>query len=111
MQKPKKRERSNRKDEKMNFRINSEDKKAIHAIAQCAGISDGEYMIRAALQEQTVVVIDGKEILHQLAKIGTNLNQLTILAHQGKITSPDLGEVNRTLNKVLKQLLRAVKGR
>lgn len=104
-----KRERIKRKDAVMNFRINKEDKKAIHEIAARAGLTDSEYMIRAALKVQTVVIVNGKELLHQISKIGTNLNQLTILAHQGKVTCPDLEDVNKTLKKVLKQLMHIMK--
>lgn len=99
-----------RKDEELKMRIAAVDKKAIKERAKEANLSVGEYVIRASLEQQTVVIIDGKDILHQLSKIGTNLNQLTILAHQGKIQCPELGNVNQVLSKILEQMQKLLRG-
>lgn len=77
--------------------------------AKLAKLSVGEYLIRAGLNDTTVVILDGKELLHQVSKIGTNLNQLTLLAHQGKITCPDLAGVNQVLKKLLQQMISLTK--
>lgn len=94
----------------MHIRISSEDKAAICKRAGDIGMSVGEYMIRSAREDKTVVILDGKEILHQLSKIGTNLNQLTILCHQGKITNPNLEDLNNTLVKVMREIRKLMKG-
>lgn len=108
--KEEKRNRILRKDQLMHIRISSEDKAAIYKRAGDIGMSVGEYMIRSAREDKTVVILDGKEILHQLSKIGTNLNQLTILCHQGKITNPNLENVNDTLTKVMRDIRKLMKG-
>ncbi len=41
-----------------------------------------------------------KPVLAELKAVGRNLNQLTILAHQGKITVVNLTEAVRTLQKI-----------
>lgn len=98
-----------KKDTYISMRINADDKAIIEKLAEKAGISTSEFMIRAAMGEKILVLIDGKDILHQLSKIGTNLNQLTILVHKGKIACPDLTAINQTLNQMLKQMIRMMK--
>lgn len=102
---------SGRKDRTIAFRVSEKDKDMIEKNAELARLSVGEYLIRAGLDDSIVIVLDGREMAHQLSKIGTNLNQLTILANMGKITCPDVENVNQTLKKVLKMLTKAVKGR
>ena len=41
-----------------------------------------------------------KPVLAELKAIGRNLNQLTVLSHQGKITSVNLTEAVDTLQKI-----------
>jgi len=41
-----------------------------------------------------------KPVLAELKAIGRNLNQLTVLSHQGKISSVNLVETVNTLQKV-----------
>lgn len=103
------RERTGRKDQSITFRLSKKDKKAIEEKARLCRLSVGEYLLRTVLEDSVVVVVEGKEILHQLSKLGTNLNQLTLLAHQGKITCPELEPTNRTLKKLLRQLTRSLK--
>jgi hypothetical protein len=105
-----KRRKGNIKNQAIGFRVADEDKHLIEEKAELANLSVGEYLIRSALGEQTIIVLNGKDILHQLSKIGTNLNQLTILTHQGKISCPNLDETNRVLSDVLKQMQCLMKG-
>jgi len=41
-----------------------------------------------------------KPVLSELKAIGRNLNQLTILSHQGKISAVNLSETVSTLQKI-----------
>lgn len=90
-------------------RISKQDKAVIEQKAELSHIPVSEYIRRAVLNDSIVVILDGKEIRHQLSKIGTNLNQLAILAHTGKITCVDLADMNRTLKKLLKQVTQVMK--
>ncbi len=105
------RDHTDRKGKTIAFRVSEKDKQAIEKNAELAKLSVGEYLIRAGLDDSIVIVLDGKEIVHHLSKIGTNLNQLTILVHQGRVTCPDIEGVNQTLKKVLRLLAQAMKGR
>ena len=46
-----------------------------------------------------------KELARQIAKLGVNINQLTVLARMGKIKEVDLYPANDTLKQILKQLV------
>ncbi len=75
-------------------------------IADC---SVSEYMRTCANGKQIIVVSGLKELVKQIAKLGVNVNQLTMLAHQGKIKEVDLFATNDTLKQVLKQLRKIAK--
>ncbi|WP_102400259.1 MobC family plasmid mobilization relaxosome protein [Haloimpatiens massiliensis] len=46
-----------------------------------------------------------KDFTHQLSKIGTNLNQITMLCHQGKVNCVDIAVVNKILKEVWEELV------
>ena len=52
---------------------------------ECASYACESIMIDMALEREIVVIEGLPEIIRELKAIGNNLNQLTILAHQGKI--------------------------
>lgn len=79
------------------------------AQAKEAGCSVSEYIRRSANNNQIVVIPGLKEITKQIAKLGVNLNQLTILAHQGKIQEVDLFSCNDTLKQILQKLIKLSK--
>ena len=61
--------------------------------------------IRAAAMRHKVVVVEGlREMIHEVRGIGRNLNQLTILANEGRFTSPDLSAMVKKLDKIYGQL-------
>ena len=58
-----------------------------------------EYLLMAA-QGKTIYQIDElKPTLHELKAIGRNLNQLTLLAHQGRITTVNLTAATEPLTR------------
>ena len=55
-----------------------------------------------AAQGKTIYQIDElKPTLHELKAIGRNLNQLTMLAHQGRIYAPELTELLSLYRQIL----------
>jgi hypothetical protein len=48
---------------------------------------------------------------HQLSKIGNNLNQLTVLAHQGKIKEVNLTKTREEFTGLWDELCKLVKGK
>ena len=78
------------KDTRITIRLTPEQYESICTRAETAHMTPSAY-IRAAAMRHKVVVIDGlKEFTHELKGMGRNLNQLTILANEGRFNSPDL---------------------
>ena len=79
------------------FRITERERAQTRA--QKAGMTQQEYLLRAALETPIHVVAELKPILSELRACGRNLNQLTMLAHQGYIQAVGLQETAETLGK------------
>ncbi|ADL52063.1 plasmid mobilization protein [Clostridium cellulovorans] len=80
-----------------NIRMTEEEASKIKDKAQTANMTFSNYIIYSALDKE-IIVIDGvKEFTHQLSKVGANLNQITTLCHQGKITCVDINSTNKIL--------------
>ena len=78
------------KNKKMSIRISESDLAAVHRKAEQARISFTDYVTRACLGRQ-IVVIDGlDEVIRQQKAIGRNLNQLTMLCNMGRVSVADL---------------------
>lgn len=73
--------------------------------AKRANMTFSNYVISSALNKE-IVVIDGiKDFTHQLSKVGTNLNQITMLCHQDKVSCPDINSVNKMLKEIWEKLI------
>ena len=89
-----------KKDIKFSTRMAAEDREQIKALAAKSGMSMSNYVTACCLGQQ-IVVIDGlKEVLKELRSIGNNLNQLTTLAHMGRVSVVDLGGAVQALIEV-----------
>ena len=92
------------KDIRITIRLTPEQYESICARAETAQMTPSAY-IRAAVMRHKVIVVDGlKEMAHELKGLGRNLNQLTMLAHQGRLTAPDLQSMIQTLGRVYDKL-------
>lgn len=88
-----------------NIRMTEKEIDGIKKKAKSANMSFSNYVISSALNNE-IIVIDGiKDFTHQLSKIGINLNQLTMLCHQGKINCADITSVNKVLNDLWEYLI------
>ena len=92
------------KENRITVRFTDEQIKAITEKAEAAQMTPSAY-IRAAAMRHKVMVVDGlREMIHEVRGIGRNLNQLTILANEGRFTSPDLSTMVDKLDKIYGQL-------
>lgn len=72
------------KDKTYAFRVSSADLGRIKANAKRANMTVTDYLTACALNKK-ITVIDGLDsLLPELKAQGRNLNQLTILSHQGR---------------------------
>lgn len=97
-------EKKQNKNRHFNFRVNEKEYKKIKSKIEKSKLNTSEYLLRTAV-EKDIIVVDGlEEIIMQLRKIGNNINQLTKLCNQGKITNINLEEVKKGM-KYIWQLL------
>ena len=86
-----------KKDIKFSTRMASEDREQIKELAKQANMSMSNYVTSCCLGQQIVIIEGLKEVLKELKAIGNNLNQMVTLAHIGKVTVINLGEVRLLL--------------
>ena len=82
------------------FRVTPAERRNIEAKVRQSGLLQQEYLLHAALETPILVVEDLKPLLSELRAWGRNLNQLTVLAHQGHIQCADLRETTEMLGRV-----------
>ena len=86
-----------KKDIKFSTRMAAEDRATIKELAKQSHMSMSNYVTACCLGRQ-IIIIDGlKEVLKELKAIGNNITQLVTLAHMGRITVINLGEVRQLL--------------
>lgn len=98
------------KNKKMSIRISKENLALIHKKATKAKLNYTDYVTRACLGKQ-IVVIDGlEEIIREQKAIGRNLNQITLFANMGRVDAVNLtaltkrySELNATLTELLER--------
>ena len=81
------------------FRVTPAEAKKLREKVRQSGLSQQEYLLRAALEESICVVDELKPILAELRGWGRNLNQLTVLAHSGRVQTVYLQELTAALAK------------
>lgn len=99
-----------KKDISYTLRISKAEERFYNSQAKEAGCTVSEYIRRSANGNKVIIVPGMKEVARQIAKLGVNINQLTTLAHQGRIKEVDLFACNDTLKQILKKLLEIKKG-
>ena len=92
--------KSNEKKEyRITVRLSPEELNSIEAKAETAHMALSTYIRACALRHKVVVVEGVKEYNSELKAIGRNLNQLTVLAHEGRIQLVNLEGVESALEK------------
>ena len=79
-----------KRNRKKSFWVSDSEWKTIEKIAAETGMGIGEYLRISALGKTIYQIEELKPVLHELKGIGRNLNQLTLLAHQGVIRTVNL---------------------
>ena len=100
------------RDVTITVRCTEDERRRIRERAASRGLKLSDFVLRSALGKK-IVVLDGfHELSKQLKAVGNNLNQLTRLAHEGRVKAVDLKECSRTLLDIygrLGEILREVK--
>ena len=79
-----------KRNRKKSFWVTDSEWKAIEKIAAKNGMGIGEYLRISALGKTIYQIEELKPVLHELKCISRNLNQLTMLCHQGVVRTVNL---------------------
>ena len=100
------------KDQFIRARVAGWEKDYIRRKADAALMTESEFVRRAAMGRDVVVITGMDEVLRELRYQGNNLNQLTVMARQGRITQVDYEpfmevyeRVWQTLNSLLSHVV------
>jgi len=99
------------KSRRINLRVTEKEYRKIVGKSKKANLSISRYVSLSALDKEIIFLNDIKEMNHQLSKIGNNLNQLTVLAHQGKIKEVNLTKTREVFTGLWDELCKLVKGK
>lgn len=93
-------EKKQNKNKHFNFRVNEKEYNKIKSKIEKSKLNTSKYLLRTAMNKE-IIVIDGlEEIIIQLRKIGNNLNQLTKLCNQGRLTNINLEDVKKEMKSI-----------
>lgn len=93
-------EKKQNKNKHFNFRVNEKEYNKIKNKIEKSNLNTSEYLLRTAMKKE-IIVIDGlEEIIIQLRKIGNNINQLTKLCNQGRLTNINLEDVKKEMKSI-----------
>lgn len=99
------------KVKRINLRVTEKEYQKIVGKAKKANLSISRYVSLSALDKEIIFFDDIKRMNHELSKIGNNLNQLTVLAHQGKIKEVNLTKTREAFTGLWDELCKLVKGK
>lgn len=99
-----------KKEKRITIRLNEEQYASICNRAETAHMAPAAFVRAAAMRHKITVVESLPEFTRQLQAIGNNLNQLTVLAHTGRVQlaslqecTDHLGELYRALDRLTEQ--------
>lgn len=88
------------------IRATEEEFNQIKKKVEKSKLTQNKYLLQSALDKDIIVIEGLRDLVIETKKIGVNLNQLTKLAHQGKVNcKEELEGINKELVEVW-QLLR-----
>jgi len=91
-----------KRDKQLKFFVSDSELEQIKNKVIASNLSQSDFLRKSALNKE-IVVIDGiRELAIQIKKIGTNLNQITKLAHQSRVgnVSAEMEQIHKELNEV-----------
>ncbi len=92
------------KNKVISFRVTPQVYDEIHSRAAAAGYSLAAFLEDAALGVDIIRFPDLTGFTKELKRHGSNLNQLAVLAHTGKIQCVGIDETQKLYNELLKLL-------
>ena len=93
---------------KMTFRLTEEEYRKIKEKVEESGTSQQQFLLKTALGKEIIHIKEFQELMFQIKKIGTNVNQIARHSNEtGIVSEAEIAEVKGGLNEIwllLKQL-------
>lgn len=90
---------------RVNISISSDVLKQIDENAKKSNLTRSAYLSKVGTSKTAIIVIEEiKSFIKELNHIGNNLNQLTMLAHQGKVDVIKLDTLHELMKEIKKTL-------
>ena len=89
------------KNKVISFRVTPQVYDEIHSRAAASGYSLAAFLTDASLGVDIIRFPDLTDFTKELKRHGSNLNQLAVLAHTGKIQSAGIDETQKLYNELL----------
>lgn len=93
-----------KKDNVITIRVTKQKKEKLIKKSQKAEMTLSEYLIEQGLERDTIIIEDVRNFVHELRKIGKNINQLTHLANSGIIRTVYLDRFKEDMKKIWNEL-------
>ena len=101
-----------KRNKTITIRCTDDEYERIHNKAQRYKLSLSDFVLRSALDKKIVVVDRLDEVAKQQKAIGRNLNQIAMLAHEGRLHSVRLDELveqHKTVTQAVCDIAKVVK--
>ncbi len=89
-----------KKDNVITIRVTKQEKEKLIKKSQKAEMTLSEYLIEQGLDRDIIIIEDVGNLIHELRKIGNNINQLTYLANSGVIRTVYLDGFKEDIKKI-----------
>ncbi len=89
-----------KKNNMITIRVTKQEKEKLIKNSQKAEMTLSEYLIEQGLERDIIIIEDVRNFVHELRKIGNNINQLTHLANSGMIKVVYLDGFKEDLKKI-----------
>lgn len=89
-----------KKNNMITIRVTKQEKEKLIKNSQKAEMTLSEYLIEQGLEMDIIIIEDVRNFVHELRKIGNNINQLTHLANSGMIKVVYLDGFKEDLKKI-----------
>ena len=98
------------KVKRLNCRVSEDEYKRFEKKVEKSKLTKSEFMRKAILEKEIIVIDDIKELVLEMKAIGINLNQLTRKVNSGEIENiKELQEMKIELDYVWREVLQALK--
>lgn len=90
---------------KMTFRLTEEEYGKIKKKVEEAGISQQQFLLKTALEKEIIHIKEYQDLIFQIKKIGTNINQIARKANEtGHISDTDISAVKGGMDQIWRLL-------